>query len=434
MDRIRTEHTKQLEGTVVVSGAKNAALPCMAAALLTQDQVILRNLPPVADIRTMTKVLNTLGTRITPLTSEDVAITISQSFQCDQPNDQVAPYDLVKTMRASILVLGPLLARFGQASVSLPGGCAIGARPVDLHLAALEKMGAHISVEEGYVKGSIANGKKLKGMIHTFPQVSVGATENLILAATLAEGMTILQNAAQEPEVSDLANLLNKMGAEIEGIGTSTLRIHGCDELHGAVHDVIPDRIEAGTFMCAVAATSGQILIEKVDPQTLEVLIGLLGQMGCQIKSDVSQKTILISRSPQEVLRPISITTEPYPGFPTDLQAQLMSICLQAEGESIIEENIFENRFQHAMELERLGGKITIKGHAAIITGKSRLSGTTVMASDLRASASLVIAGMCASGFTEIERVYHLDRGYAQLDEKLRRMGALIERIRDKKK
>ncbi len=429
MDKITLRGGSHLHGSIEISGAKNAALPCMAACLLTDETLILKNLPAVADIRTMEKVLGTLGTLVSHETSPSL-LAISQSLTCNQPSDFKAPYELVKTMRASILVLGPLLTRFGKASVSLPGGCAIGARPIDLHLEVMSKMGASIDIHHGYVEAALPSGKRLKGIDHTFPYVSVGATENSLLAAALADGKTILRNAAQEPEVSDLASLLVAMGIPIEGIGTSTLTIEGQLRAHGAHYTIIPDRIEVGTFICALAITGGSLSLLGVILEHVETLLVALERSGCKYRYDVAKKILHLERSPSDRLQPIHISTAPYPDFPTDLQAQCMAVLTQAEGTSTIIENIFENRFQHVMELQRLGASIDIDGRTARVHGPSRLSGTTVMASDLRASAGLVIAGLVAEGSTTIERIYHLDRGYAHLDHKLRSVGVDIQRIR----
>ncbi len=420
-----------MSGRVPVSGAKNAALPCIAAALLTGEAVTLNHLPAVSDIRTMVKVLEALGTAA-EVTKDEAGFELSATLTAAalEQGELRAPYELVKTMRASILVLGPLLARFGRASVSLPGGCAIGARPVNLHLQALERMGAVITIDRGYVEAHVPAGK-LKGVDHTFDKVSVGATENLLMAATLAEGTTILRNAAQEPEIGDLARLLVGMGAQIEGIDTPTLTIQGLPSLHGCEHDVIPDRIEAGTFVCAVAAAGGDVVLERVVPAHIRAVIDLLERAGCQFteREGPSGTQIRVQRDPNQKLHAKDITTLPYPGFPTDLQAQAMAVMTQATGISVIRETIFENRFQHAMELERLGATLRIDGGTAIVAGPSPLKGCTVMATDLRASATLVIAGLAAEGQTIVDRIYHLDRGYAGLERKLRGLGARIERV-----
>ncbi|HJU84241.1 MAG TPA: UDP-N-acetylglucosamine 1-carboxyvinyltransferase, partial [Holophagaceae bacterium] len=429
MDRLVIEGGNVLEGRIRVSGAKNAALPCLAAALLTDQAVTLSNLPAVADIRTMVKVLQALGTTA-ELTPSAEGFELTAVLRCDQPSEHKAPYELVKTMRASVLVLGPLLARFGQATVSLPGGCAIGARPVNLHLEALGRMGARLDIQHGYIVGSVPGGR-LKAIDHTFDLVSVGATENLLMAATLAEGTTIIRNAAQEPEIGDLARLLVKMGAKIDGIDTATLTIEGVEKLGGAEHAVIPDRIEAGTYLCAIAATGGDVVLERVAPDHVRSLLELLERAGCAITERIGQEgpQIRIQRERGQKLRSKDAKTVPFPGFPTDLQAQFMAVMTQAHGISVISEHIFENRFQHAMELERLGANLRIDGPTAIVAGPAPLTGCTVMATDLRASAALVIAGLVAEGKTTVDRIYHLDRGYAGLEKKLQAVGARIERV-----
>ena len=430
MDRLVIQGGVPLQGRVAISGAKNAALPCIAAAILAGGPVTLDHLPAVSDIRTMIKVLQALGCTAEVSRSEDgFELTAVLGADGVAEGGLKAPYDLVKTMRASILVLGPLLARYGKASVSLPGGCAIGARPVNLHLEALERMGAVIEIDKGYVEARVPLGR-LKAIDHTFDKVSVGATENILMAATLADGTSVLRNAAMEPEIGDLANLLVAMGAQIEGIGTATLTIQGVRELGGCAHGVIPDRIEAGTFLCAVAAACGDVLLERVEPGQIRAIIDLLERCGCVFTEREGQtgKNLRIQREPGQKLRAKDITTTPYPGFPTDLQAQVMAVMTQATGISVIRETIFENRFQHAMELERLGANLRIDGGTAIVAGPSALTGCTVMATDLRASATLVIAGLVASGETTVDRIYHLDRGYSGLEQKLKALGARIER------
>ena len=431
MDRLVIQGGVPLRGRVAISGAKNAALPCIAAALLGPGPVTLRHLPAVSDIRTMIRVLQGLG--CTAELEKDEAgfeLTAVLSAAAIGEGDLKAPYDLVKTMRASILVLGPLLARFGRASVSLPGGCAIGARPVNLHLEALERMGAVIEIDKGYVEARVPGGR-LRAIDHTFEKVSVGATENIVMAATLAVGTTVLRNAALEPEIGDLVRLLNGMGAAIEGIDSSTLTIHGVDSLGACEHDVIPDRIEAGTFLCAVAAACGDVVLERVEPEQIRSIIDLLERCGCVIteRQGADGTNLRIQRESGQKLRAKDLTTTPYPGFPTDLQAQVMAVMTQASGISVIRETIFENRFQHAMELERLGANLRIDGGTAIVAGPSQLTGCTVMATDLRASATLVIAGLVAQGETTVDRIYHLDRGYAGLEQKLKGLGARIERV-----
>ena len=431
MDRLVIQGGVPLAGRVAVSGAKNAALPCIAAALLGGDQVTLRHLPAVSDIRTMLRVLQALGcTAEVTKDEEGFELTAVVDAAGVAGAGLQAPYDLVKTMRASILVLGPLLARYGKASVSLPGGCAIGARPVNLHLEALDRMGAVIEIDKGYVEAHVPAGR-LKGIDHTFEKVSVGATENILMAACLATGTTVLRNAAMEPEISDLAGMLVAMGAPIEGIGTSTLTIRGVDALGGCDHGIIPDRIEAGTFLCAVAAAGGDVLLERVEPDHLRSIIDLLERCGCVFTEREGQEglNLRIQREAGQKLHAKDVTTTPYPGFPTDLQAQVMAVMTQATGISVIRETIFENRFQHAMELERLGANLRIDGGTAIVAGPSALTGCTVMATDLRASATLVIAGLVARGETTVDRIYHLDRGYSGLEQKLKGLGARIERV-----
>ncbi|MGA2079181.1 MAG: UDP-N-acetylglucosamine 1-carboxyvinyltransferase [Holophaga sp.] len=431
MDRLVIQGGVPLQGRVAVSGAKNAALPCIAAALLTPQPVRLRRLPGVSDIRTMVRVLQALGCAAETQREENgfelMAVLTAAGLE---DGELKAPYDLVKTMRASILVLGPLLARFGRASVSLPGGCAIGARPVNLHLEALERMGAAMTIDKGYVEARVSSGR-LKAIDHAFEKVSVGATENVLMAAALADGTTTLRNAAMEPEVGDLAAMLVAMGARIDGIGTATLTIRGVERLSGCDHAVIPDRIEAGTFLCAVAAACGDVVLERVLPDHFRAAIDLLERCGCVFTERQGAEGIhlRIQRECGQKLRAKDLLTAPYPGFPTDLQAQVMAVMTQATGISVIRETIFENRFQHAMELERLGANLRIDGGTAIVAGPSPLTGCTVMATDLRASATLVIAGLVAQGETTVDRIYHLDRGYAGLELKLRDLGARIERV-----
>jgi len=376
-------------------------------------------------------VLERLGCtlEVTP-DGEGHELTATVRAEAVAEGDLVAPYELLKTMRAGFFVLGPLLGRFGRARVSLPGGCAIGARPVNLHLEALERMGAVIEIDRGDVVAQVPAGR-LKAIDHTFEKVSVGATENVLMAATLAEGTTVLRNAAQEPEIGDLARLLLKMGAQIEGIDTPTLVVHGVEVLHGCEHAVIPDRIEAGTLLCAVAAAGGDIVLERTEPDHLRALIDLLERAGCVFteREGPSGIQLRVRREPGQRLHAKDILTAPHPGFPTDLQAQAMAVMTQASGISVIKENIFENRFQHAMELERLGANLRIDGATAIVAGPARLKGCTVMATDLRASAALVIAGLAAEGQTTVDRIYHLDRGYGQLERKLQDLGARVQRV-----
>jgi UDP-N-acetylglucosamine 1-carboxyvinyltransferase len=423
MDKFLVTGGQALRGRVAISGAKNAALPAMAAGLLTGERLALGNIPMVRDIITMGKLLAYMGATVA--TSEFPAA--SYTIASPVINEAVAPYELVKTMRASILTLGPALARTGVARVSLPGGCAIGARPVDLHLAALEKMGARIHTAHGYIEARAPSSGRLKGARITFDKITVTGTENVLMAASLADGETVLENAAREPEVSDLVVLLRKMGASVEGDGSSTLRIRGVSSLGGAQHSVIPDRIEAGTFLVAGAISCGDVTITHSEPQHLGAIIAKLRDAGVSIEETGPGE--LRVRGVRR-LAACDVTTEEYPGFPTDMQAQYMALATQAEGASTIRETIFENRFLHALEMKRMGANITLEGHHAVVHGTSRLSGTTVQASDLRASAGLVLAALVASGQTTIERVYHIDRGYEHIEEKLRGLGAEISRIR----
>jgi UDP-N-acetylglucosamine 1-carboxyvinyltransferase len=422
MDKFLIKGGKALRGTIGICGAKNSALPAMAAALLTSEHVILRNIPKVRDIITMAKLLAFTGATVgtTEFPASEYVI------EAKAVSDAVAPYELVKTMRASILALGPLVARFGGARVSLPGGCAIGARPVDLHLAALEQMGAEITTTHGYVEARAPRGGRLKGAHIIFERITVTGTENILMASTLAEGETILENAAREPEVSDLVTLLRKMGAQIEGDGTSTLRIRGVRELRGASHAVIPDRIEAGTFLVAGAITGGDLTLINCEPEHLGAIIAKLRQTGVRIEETGPGR--LRVRGARKLVAS-DVTTEEYPGFATDMQAQYMALATQAEGTSTITETIFENRFLHASEMIRMGANISIDGRRAVVRGPSKLTGTTVQASDLRASAGLVLAGLVANGETYIDRVYHIDRGYERIVEKLSAVGAHIARI-----
>ncbi len=420
MDKFLIEGGKPLQGRVTISGAKNAALPAMTAALLTDQRVALRNVPRVRDIGTLRSLLDELGVDSSVEHEEHGNRVEIQARQLLNP---LAPYELVKQMRASVLVLGPLVARFGHARVSLPGGCAIGARPINLHLKGLVKLGASIRIDHGYVEAS-ADG--LKGAPLHFDTVSVTGTENLMMAATLAEGETVLENAAREPEVQDLANLLNKMGGSIEGAGTDTVHIRGVARMHGAEHVIIPDRIEAGTFLVAAAIAGGHLTLEPVDPTHLTALIAKLSEVG--VKMRVQHRNQLEVEG-AETLRAADVITQEYPGFATDMQAQYMALMTQAEGSSVITETIFENRFLHALELLRMGADITVNGRRALVRGKTGLSGAKVQASDLRASASLVLAGLAAEGETLIDRVYHIDRGYERIEEKLTKVGARIRRI-----
>ncbi len=431
MDRFVIEGGLPLSGRTVISGAKNAALPCQAACLLTDGPVVLHHLPAVSDIRTMNKVLERLGCTVEAVPDADGhELTVTVRREPGIESDLVAPYELLKTMRAGFFVLGPLLGRFGRARVSLPGGCAIGARPVNLHLEVMERMGAKIEIDRGDVVAFVPGGR-MKGVDHVFEKVSVGATENALMAATLAEGTTTLRNAAQEPEIGDLARLLVKMGAQIEGIDTGTLVVHGVDTLHGCEHAIIPDRIEAGTLVCAVATAGGDVVLERCEPDHIRALIDLLERAGCVFteREGANGKQLRVRREAGQKLHAKDILTTPYPGFPTDLQAQAMAVMTQATGISVIKETIFENRFQHAMELERLGANLRIDGATAIVAGPAHLKGCTVMATDLRASAALVIAGLVAEGQTTVDRIYHLDRGYGKLEKKLQDLGARVERV-----
>jgi UDP-N-acetylglucosamine 1-carboxyvinyltransferase len=421
MDKLLIRGGKTLNGEMFVSGAKNAALPDLCAALLTTEAVTLTNVPKLQDIATMVKLIRHMGVDVEQ-TQEGVVRLCAQGL-----NQPEAPYDLVKTMRASVLVLGPLLARWGRARVSLPGGCAIGSRPVDQHIKGLQAMGAQIQVEHGYMVAQLAPGmQRLKGTRITTDMVTVTGTENFLMAASLAEGETVLENAAQEPEITDLAELLIAMGAQIEGQGTSKIRIQGVPALHAVKHQVVADRIEAGTFLCAVAATGGDVVLRHARADHLEAVIEKLQAAGVQIESGSDHIRI---RS-QHPLKAQSFRTTEYPGFPTDMQAQFMTLNCVAQGASKVTETIFENRFMHVNELVRLGAQIQIDGKVAMVEGVRQLSGATVMATDLRASASLVIAGLVAEGETIVDRIYHLDRGYDRMEAKLSRLGADIERIK----
>jgi UDP-N-acetylglucosamine 1-carboxyvinyltransferase len=415
MDKLVIEGGQRLHGEMQVSGAKNAALPILCATLLSAEPVRLDNVPNLKDVRTTLKLLGQMGAK----SEVDGARVMLDAGQVSNP---VAPYELVKTMRASILVLGPLLARFGEAKVSLPGGCAIGARPVDQHIKGLKAMGAEISIEHGFIE---ARAKRLKGARIVTDMITVTGTENLLMAATLADGETVIENAAREPEVGDLAHLLVKMGAKIDGIGTDRLVIQGVERLHGAEHTVIADRIEAGTFLCAVAAAGGDVTLTKVQPHILDAVIVKLRDAGVTVEEGDNFLRVKMDRRP----RAVSIRTSEYPAFPTDMQAQFMAMNAVAEGAAHVVETIFENRFMHVQELNRLGANITIDGNTALVQGVTQLSGATVMATDLRASASLVIAGLCADGETLVDRIYHLDRGYDRMEAKLTAVGAKIRRI-----
>jgi UDP-N-acetylglucosamine 1-carboxyvinyltransferase len=421
MDKFLIRGGRRLQGEVAISGAKNAALPELCAALLSAEPVSLANVPGLQDVRTTYKLLGNMGVKIA---AEGDRVTLDAG----DVSRREAPYDLVKTMRASILVLGPLLARFGEARVSLPGGCGIGSRPVDQHIKGLQAMGAEIVVEHGYI---VAKASRLKGTSITTDMVTVTGTENLLMAATLADGETVLENAAQEPEVTDLAELLIKMGAKIEGHGTSRIRIQGVDRLHGVgaaqAHRVVPDRIESGTFLCAAAATGGDVTLRDTRPDHLGAVLDKLREAGVELETGADWIRVRPSAQP---LRAASFRTSEYPAFPTDMQAQFMALNCIAEGTAEVTETIFENRFMHVNELMRLGASIDVLGHTAVVHGGAKLSGATVMATDLRASASLVIAGLVADGETVVDRIYHLDRGYDQMEKKLRGLGADIERVK----
>ena len=423
MDKFRITGGRALRGRINVSGAKNSALPCMAAALLTGESVTLHNVPYVRDIITQRRLLEDLGAHVlTPeLRTHKITAAHIELFE--------APYDLVKTMRASVLVLGPLLARFGKAKVSLPGGCAIGSRPIDLHLESLKALGAEVSLEAGYVVARAPRGGRLLGSTVNFDKVTVTGTENLLMAATLAKGTTTLNNAAREPEVADLAELLNRMGARVRGAGTPRITIEGVETLGAAEHTIIPDRIETGTFLVAAAITNGELELKDCTPEHSAIVIAKLREAGVEIE-EVNQSTLHVRRAAGG-LKASDITTEPHPRFPTDMQAQYMTLMTQATGRSSITETIFENRFMHASEMQRMGAHIAIEGRTAIVEGATPLAGARVQASDLRASASLVLAGLVAEGETIIERVYHIDRGYEKIEDKLRGVGAQIERLRD---
>lgn len=421
MDKLLIRGGRPLHGEVTVSGAKNAALPELCAALLTAQPVALRNVPRLQDVATMLNLIRNMG--VTAEQTEDGTVRIDSS-KLSSPE---APYELVKTMRASVLALGPLLARFGEATVSLPGGCAIGSRPVDQHIKGLQAMGAEITVEHGYILAKLPKGRtRLKGARITTDMVTVTGTENLLMAATLAEGETILENAAQEPEIPDLAEMLIAMGAKIEGHGTSRIRIQGVDALHGCDHRVVADRIEAGTFLCAVAATGGDVVLKYGRADHLDAVIEKLTAAGAQVTPLADG----IRVQSQGRLQAQGFRTTEYPGFPTDMQAQFMALNCIAQGTATVTETIFENRYMHVNELVRLGAKIQIDGKVAVVEGVEQLSGATVMATDLRASASLVIAGLVAEGETVVDRIYHLDRGYDRMERKLAALGADIERVK----
>ncbi|MFP5516272.1 MAG: UDP-N-acetylglucosamine 1-carboxyvinyltransferase [Alphaproteobacteria bacterium] len=425
MDKIRIRGGRPLNGSITVGGAKNAALPLMTASLLTDETLTLTNLPILADINTLCNLLLQHGVAIHMAGAGGDCAGRAVDFTARDITNTTAPYDLVRKMRASVLVLGPLLARCGEAKVSLPGGCAIGARPVDLHIKGLEAMGADIRIEAGYIVAKAPAGG-LRGAEYVFPKVSVGATENLLMAATLAKGTTILVNAAREPEVTDLAECLVKMGARITGIGTDRLVIEGADRLHGARHMVVADRIETGTYAMAAAITGGRLDIMNTRLDLIKAAVKALAPAG--VAFEEIENGIRVSRANGE-LHGVDVMTEPFPGFPTDLQAQMMALMCTAKGAAMITETIFENRFMHAPELTRMGARITVHGSSALVRGVERLTGAPVMATDLRASVSLVLAGLAAEGETMVNRVYHLDRGYERVEEKLAACGAEIERI-----
>jgi UDP-N-acetylglucosamine 1-carboxyvinyltransferase len=416
VDKLRIRGGVPLEGEAQVSGAKNAALPIMCAALLTAEPLRLSHVPQLMDVRTMAKLLRQLGAEVSPLADGRMTLRAARI------TDPTAGYDLVKTMRASVLVLGPLLARGGRARVSLPGGCAIGLRPVDQHVKGLQAMGAAIAIEHGYMN---AAAERLRGARIVMDMVTVTGTENLLMAATLAEGTTLIENAAREPEVLDLARCLVAMGARIEGAGSDVIRIEGVRSLRGAEHSIMPDRIETGTYLAAAAATRGRIRLHGAAPETLDATLEKLRQAGARIRIDGSTVELEAAGRPSAV----SVRTAPYPGFATDMQAQFMALAAIAQGTAVITETIFENRFMHALELQRLGADIAIQGNSAVVRGVDRLQGASVMATDLRASAGLVIAGLVAEGETIVDRIYHLDRGYEALEKKLSGLGARVARV-----
>jgi len=418
MDKLIITGGERLNGTIQISGAKNAALPILTASLLTSEPINICNVPHLQDVTTTLELLGRMGVRI------QIDEKMNVEVDCRPINKFVAPYELVKTMRASILVLGPLLSRYGQAEVSLPGGCAIGSRPVNLHLTGLEAMGAKINVEEGYIKASV------KGRLHSahiiFDIITVTGTENLMMAATLAKGTTILENAAREPEVIDLANFLNTLGAKITGAGTDTIKIEGVEKLSGGEYTVLPDRIETGTYLVAAAMSGGQIKLTQTDANLLEAVILKLEEAGAKIETGPDWINLDMRGRP---LKAVNIKTAPYPAFPTDMQAQFAALNAVAQGVSIITENVFENRFMHVQELQRMGADIQVEGNTTICKGIKQLTGAPIMATDLRASASLVLAGLVAKGTTIVDRIYHIDRGYECIEEKLQQLGAKIKRI-----
>jgi UDP-N-acetylglucosamine 1-carboxyvinyltransferase len=428
MDKIRIRGGNPLSGTIVIGGSKNASLPVMCASLLTDEPLVLGNVPHLADITAMANLLSQHGVQVSLEGHDDKDGHIGRvlSLRAQEITNTTAPYELVRKMRASVLVLGPLLARAGEAEVSLPGGCAIGTRPVDLHLHGLAQLGAQVSVDGGYIRATAPKG--LTGARVVFPKVSVGATENLLLAAVLADGETILENVAREPEITDLVTCLIAMGADIEGTGTATLTVRGVERLHGARHAIMPDRIETGTYAMAAAITGGTIELAGARLGDIEAAAERLRQAGVTVEQ--KNGGLFVSRANSELIG-VDVETEPYPGFPTDLQAQFIALMSSANGTSVVTETIFENRFMHVPELQRMGADITLHGGSAIVRGVPKLTGAPVMASDLRASASLVLAGLIAEGETVVRRIYHLDRGYERLEEKLAGVGAEIERVKD---
>ncbi|ESR23711.1 UDP-N-acetylglucosamine 1-carboxyvinyltransferase [Lutibaculum baratangense] len=428
MEKIRIRGGRKLEGTIPISGAKNAALPLMIASILTPERLTLENVPRLRDVSLLGRILNNHGVDMTIAGKrQQTAGEASQTLHLEAADicDTEAPYELVSQMRASFWVLGPLLARCGEARVSLPGGCAIGTRPVDFHLQGLKALGAQIDVEGGYVVAKAPKGGLVGGRV-TFPKVSVGATHNVLMAAAMARGQTVIENAAREPEIADVAECLRKMGARISGAGTSTIEIEGVSDLHGATHEVLPDRIETGTYAMCVAMTGGDVVLENARADLLDEPIAVLREAGVDVSE--TNRGLRIQRNGQ-ALQPISVETAPFPGFPTDLQAQLMAMMTRADGTSTIRETIFENRFMHVQELARFGADISLDGELATVKGVKRLTGAPVMATDLRASVSLVIAGLAAEGETTISRIYHLDRGFERLEEKLGACGAEVERL-----
>jgi len=426
MDRIVIRGGNRLSGRIVISGAKNAALTLLPCALLTEEPLTLRNLPRLADVDSFGHLLNQFGVSTTIEGSHPSEFGRVMTMRGQRLTSTVAPYDIVRKMRASILVLGPLVARAGEATVSLPGGCAIGNRPIDLHLKALEALGAEIELAAGYVKAT-APGGRLPGGRYRFPVVSVGATENAVMAAVLAKGTSVLENAAREPEIVDLCRCLVAMGASIDGIGSDTLTIEGRDRLHGATYAVMPDRIEAGSYACAAAITGGAVELAHVVPGDMRATIDALVEAGVAVREEATSLFVEASGD----IRPVNLSTAPYPGFATDMQAQFMALLTRADGASVLTETIFENRYMHVPELARMGADITVTGRSAVVRGVAGLVGAPVMATDLRASMSLIIAGLAAEGETSVSRVYHLDRGYERLEEKLQAVGADIERLGD---